>query len=114
GRAIRSAARPRFGYAAFDAPEPGYEFEIFERGELVVDHRFVRHAFPLLTLGAVAAAIAIYTVFDRWSDPAIDVRELAVPIELIAGLFFVLIALAFVGLGQVLGRAFDEFPNLVA
>ncbi len=35
-------ARPRFGYAAFDAPEPGYEFEIFERGELVVDHRFVR------------------------------------------------------------------------
>jgi SAM-dependent methyltransferase len=36
-----------------------------------------------------------------------------VPIEAIAALFFVLIALMFVGPGQVLGRAFDAYPNRV-
>ena len=30
------------------------------------------------------------------------------------GVFFVLIALTFVGLGQVMGRAFDAIPNRVA
>jgi SAM-dependent methyltransferase len=37
-----------------------------------------------------------------------------VPIEVIAGGFYALIALMFVGLGQVLGRAFDAIPNRVA
>jgi SAM-dependent methyltransferase len=36
-----------------------------------------------------------------------------VPIEAVAAVFFVLIALMFVGLGQVLGRAFDSYPNRV-
>lgn len=36
-----------------------------------------------------------------------------VPIELIAGGFYGLIALMFVGLGQVLGRAFDAIPDRV-
>ncbi len=35
----------------------------------------------------------------------------AVPIEVIAGFFFGLIALIFVGLGQVLGRAFEAVPG---
>ena len=35
------------------------------------------------------------------------------PIDLIVAVFFVLIALMFVGLGQVLGRAFDAYPNRV-
>ena len=35
------------------------------------------------------------------------------PIEAVAALFFVLIALTFVGLGEVLGRAFDAYPNRV-
>ena len=35
-------ARTRFRSCGVDAPEPGDEFEIFERRELVVDHRLVR------------------------------------------------------------------------
>jgi SAM-dependent methyltransferase len=46
----------------------------------------------------------------RANDPSVFV----VPIEVVAGTFFVLIALLFVGLGQVMGRAFDAIPNHVA
>jgi SAM-dependent methyltransferase len=42
-----------------------------------------------------------------------DVAKFVVPIEAIAALFFVLVALMFVGLGQVLGRAIDAYPNRV-
>ena len=34
-----------------------------------------------------------------------------VPLEAVAGVFFVLVALTFVGLGQVMGRAFTTLPN---
>src|SRR5271167_45906 len=34
-----------------------------------------------------------------------------VPVEVVAGLFFSLIAVVFVGLGQVMGRAFDQSPD---
>lgn len=37
-----------------------------------------------------------------------DLSTFVVPLELVAALFFVLIALVFVGLGQVMGRAFNE------
>ena len=37
-----------------------------------------------------------------------DVAAFVVPIELLAAVFFVLIALVFVGIGQVMGRAFNE------
>jgi spermidine synthase len=46
----------------------------------------------------------------RAGDPA----SFVVPIEVVAGVFYVLIALMFVGLGQVLGRAFDAAPNRLA
>lgn len=36
------------------------------------------------------------------------------PIEVVAGLFYGLIALMFVGLGQVMGRTFNAIPNRVA
>lgn len=39
--------------------------------------------------------------------------QFIVPIELVAAVFFVLIALTFIGLGQVMGRAFDAIPNRV-
>src|SRR5262249_13732287 len=42
-----------------------------------------------------------------------DVAMFVIPIEVIAGTFFVLIALLFVGLGQVLGRRFDAIPSRV-
>ena len=40
-------------------------------------------------------------------------RRFVVPIEVLAGVFFVLIALLFVGLGQEMGRAFDAIENRV-
>lgn len=43
-----------------------------------------------------------------------DPSKIAVPIELIAGFFFILIALPFVGLGQRLGRALNAVPNRLA
>jgi hypothetical protein len=90
-------------------------------------------AFPILALGAVVAALAIWAAYEAWSGLAIDVghqsspqeiffgteyrnpdvAKFTIPIDVIAGLFFVLIALMFVGLGQVLGRAFDAYPNRI-
>ena len=89
--------------------------------------------FPLLALGTMLAAVSVLVVYYLWGSLAVDVgnqmnpqevffgadrriQDLAkfvVPIDLIAALFFVLIALLFVGLGQVLGRAFNAYPNRV-
>jgi spermidine synthase len=89
--------------------------------------------FPLLALGTVLAALATLAIYHFWSGLVIDVGHQAspqeiffgteyrnpdvarftVPIDLIVAVFFVLIALMFVGLGQVLGRAFDAYPNRV-
>ena len=43
-----------------------------------------------------------------------DVATFIVPIEVVGGIFFVLVALLFVGLGQIMGRAFNQIPNRVA
>src|SRR5229473_516776 len=89
--------------------------------------------FPSLAVGTVVAALATYAAYHFWSGLAIDVggqqspqevffgteyrnpdvAQFVVPIEAIAALFFVLIALMFVGPGQVLGRAFDAYPNRI-
>jgi hypothetical protein len=89
--------------------------------------------FPLLAFGTFTAARVIMALYSRWGGLAVDVghqaspqevffgteytnpdlAQFVVPIESIAALFFVLIALMFVGLGQVLGRAFDAHPNRV-
>ena len=89
--------------------------------------------YPLLMLVTVIAAFAIYFLFQLWGGLAFetghqaspqeimfgtetrdpDVAQFVVPIEFVAALFFVLIALTFVGLGQVLGRAFDAYPNRI-
>jgi spermidine synthase len=88
-------------------------------------------SFPVLALGTVVAALTIWAVYEAWSGFVIDVghqaspqeiffgteyrnpdvAKFSIPIDVIAGVFFVLIALMFVGLGQVLGRAFDAYPN---
>ncbi|MGF6306751.1 spermidine synthase [Bradyrhizobium sp. i1.8.4] len=90
--------------------------------------------FPGLALVTFAAVATIMVLYSNWGQFAVDVGHQAspqevffgteyrnpdlakfvVPIEAIAGLFFVLIALMFVGLGQTLGRAFDAYPNRVA
>jgi spermidine synthase len=46
---------------------------------------------------------------SRQKDPT----SFIVPIEVVAGTFFVLIAVTFVGLGQALGRRFNAVPNRV-
>ena len=89
--------------------------------------------FPLIALGTVIAAVTLHFIYMRWSGFAIDighqaspqevffgteyrdpdVAKFSLPIELIVGIFYLLIALMFVGLGQVLGRAFDAYPNRV-
>ncbi|MGD0651589.1 MAG: hypothetical protein ABSA97_10705 [Verrucomicrobiia bacterium] len=90
-------------------------------------------AFPtlgLLTFLAALGSLAIYThqrevvvtvgsftspqeIFFGTESRNLDIAKFVVPIEFIAATFFVLIALLFVGLGQVLGRAFDAYPNRV-
>jgi len=87
-----------------------------------------------LTLVAVGLGTLILWIYVHFEGVMIDVggqqspqqvyfgtdarvRDLAtfvIPIELIAGVFFLLIALLFVGLGQVMGRRFDAIPNRVA
>lgn len=89
--------------------------------------------FPALAFVTLAAVLLIMTLYYNWGAFAVDVghqaspqevffgtefknpdlAKFAVPIEAIAALFFVLIALMFVGLGQTLGRAFDAYPNRV-
>jgi SAM-dependent methyltransferase len=89
--------------------------------------------FPVLALSTIVAGLALVAAYHSWSGLVVevgnqrspqeiffgteyrnpDVARFAIPIELIVGVFFVLIALMFVGLGQVLGRAFDAFPNRV-
>ena len=43
-----------------------------------------------------------------------DPSAWVIPIEVLAGVYFALIALIFVGLGQVMGRIFGAIPNRVA
>ncbi|MFB9265001.1 spermidine synthase [Bradyrhizobium erythrophlei] len=89
--------------------------------------------FPGLALVTFAAVVLIMVLYSYWGGLAVDVghqaspqevffgtearnpdlAQFVVPIEAIAALFFVLIALMFVGLGQTLGRAFDAYPNRV-
>jgi len=53
-------------------------------------------------------------VFFGSESQANDPSVFILPIEVVAGTFFVLISLMFVGLGQVMGRAFNAIPNHVA
>jgi SAM-dependent methyltransferase len=53
-------------------------------------------------------------VYFGTESPGRDAMVSVVPIEVIAGGCYGLIALMFVGPGQVLGRAFDAIPNRVA
>src|SRR6516225_6468833 len=89
--------------------------------------------FPWLALATIVAALAMRAIYQTWSGLAIDVghqaspqvvffgtesrnpdvAQFTIPVEFIVATFFVLIALMFVGPGQVLGRAFSACPNRV-
>jgi SAM-dependent methyltransferase len=89
---------------------------------------------PLLVL-SLGAAIAVYLLYWRSPEIAVslgdqggspqmiyfgteyrpaDPSKWFIPMWAVGGAFFALIALTFVGLGQVMGRAFDAIPNRVA
>jgi spermidine synthase len=86
---------------------------------------------PLL-LVSVALALGVWYVYTHVGQIAVDVHQrspqqiyfgteynprdvarLEIPIEAIAGVFFLLIALSLVGLGQEMGRAFDATADRV-
>jgi len=43
-----------------------------------------------------------------------DISSFFIPLWMIAGIFFFLISLMFIGLGQIMGRAFSEIPDRIA
>jgi len=61
-----------------------------------------------ITVGNQIAPAQIYFGTEYHAQ---DISKVAIPMPVIAGVFFTLIALAFVGLGQEMGRAFDAIPN---
>lgn len=104
-------------------------------GCLAADRRrdLVPIVLPLLLLSAVLALGALWAyghfgqvtvdlggqqeqpqqIFFGTEDRPTGPSRFIVPMEVIAGTFFVLIALMFVGLGQVMGRCFNAIPNRV-
>lgn len=95
---------------------------------------YIRWVLPLLAVASLLAALLLHlhqtrpdlifvdvgnqrspgTVYfgAEYGNP--DIARAVIPIELIGGTFFVLVALTFVGLGQEMGRALGRIPNRVA
>lgn len=96
---------------------------------------YVRMVLPLAAL-ALAFALAVHVAYSAWEHeltvtvgdqqtsprmvyfgaeyrPA-DPSRWRVPMWAVAGAVFAALAVTFVGLGQVMGRAFDAIPNRVA
>ena len=91
---------------------------------------FIRSVLPL-TLVAVGMAMLTAWAYNHYGQFAVDVgsqrspqvvyfgteyrakdpSKFLVPVEAVAAVFFVLVTLMFVGLGQALGRAFAAVPN---
>ncbi len=96
-------------------------------------YSFVRWVLPL-TLVTVAAALGVAWVYNHNWHLALDVgsqhspqmvyfgteyrandpSKFLIPVEAVAAVFFVLIALMFIGLGQTLGRCFNATRNRTA
>jgi hypothetical protein len=96
--------------------------------------QFVRTVLPVAML-TFALAVVTHLFYWQWADnvtvglgdqqvspqliyfgteyrPA-DPSRWVIPMWAVGGTFFALIALTFIGLGQVMGRAFDAIPNRV-
>lgn len=94
---------------------------------------FVKAVIPLALVSVALACVSLWA-YNRFGRIVVDVGgqnspqqvffgteyrakdpgHFIIPIELVSGIFFALISLMFVGLGQVLGRAFNATPNRVA
>lgn len=68
----------------------------------------------LVTIGMGNQQTSPQLVYFGTESRSIGPSHWVVPIWAIGGVFFALIALTFVGLGQVMGRAFDTIPDRVA
>src|SRR5262249_19052010 len=86
-----------------------------------------------LTLFTMALAFGLLWSYNRFAELMIDVgnqasaqqvyfgteirrRDLSafvIPLEVVAGAFFLLISLSFVGIGQAMGRAFNAVPDRI-
>jgi SAM-dependent methyltransferase len=93
---------------------------------------FIAAVLPLLLVASVLACLTLNLylkssrltidvgqerpeqVFFGTEPRPVDPGHFVVPIEVIAGVFYVLVALIFVGLGQEMGRAFNDIPDRVA
>src|SRR5205823_5865909 len=93
----------------------------------------IERAIPLLLLAVVLAGAVLF-IYTRFGTVMIDVggqgspqqiyfgteyrardvSRFVIPIEAVAAVFFVVIALVFVCLGQVMGRAFNRLPDRLA
>src|SRR6185437_8742148 len=95
---------------------------------------FIRMVIPLTFL-SVALAMATFHVYNKYSNkitigvgnqqtsPQLiffgteyrkdDISRFVIPLWVVAGAFFTLISMTFIGLGQTMGRAFDAIPNRV-
>jgi SAM-dependent methyltransferase len=87
---------------------------------LLVLALFAAHGVEqLMAVGAQAAV----DVGDNRSSPQVvyfgteanhqDIARFVIPLEVLGGFFFLVLALAMVGPGQVLGRALDRVPNRI-
>jgi hypothetical protein len=93
---------------------------------------YITSAIPLMLLGVVLSCATLYAymkfgqvminvggqdspqqIYFGTQYVARDPSKFILPIEAVAGAFFVLVALMFVGLGQEMGRAFNTIPDRV-
>jgi SAM-dependent methyltransferase len=94
---------------------------------------FIEMVLPLLFMSAMLALVTFMEYKKQNSALVIDVgnqtspqliyfgteyrakdpSKFVIPIDFVAGVFFVMIAMIFVGLGQVMGRAFDAIPSRI-
>jgi SAM-dependent methyltransferase len=75
-----------------------------------VEHLMGQGAAAPVTVGDQASPQVVY--FGAEPDNR-DVAQFVIPLEVLGGFFFVVLALAMVGPGQVLGRALGRVPNRV-
>jgi len=69
---------------------------------------YVRFGELMIDVGSQASPEQVYFGTE---DRTRDLSMFVIPLELIAGVFFILISLIFVGVGQTMGRAFNTIPN---
>jgi SAM-dependent methyltransferase len=71
---------------------------------------FTHHGHPLVDVGGLGSPQQVY-FGTEYQAKDVSTFPIGIPIEILAIIFFYLITLVFVGVGQSLGRAFDDAPD---